>query len=93
MVEIVMMMWGKLAAIGLLKINEYWNKRYDIIVSDHDVANNILLRDSSYSVGVVVWPKFNNTRFFLTEVIITSILYRSDPKKWFFWEVLLVQFE
>ena len=55
-------MSAKLDTLGLLKINAFWNKGYDIIISFHDVTNKILSLDSNYIVGVVMWPKFGNSR-------------------------------
>ena len=39
-----------------------------------DVTNKIFLHDSSYTVDVVMWPKFSNSSISMKEVIITSIL-------------------
>ena len=73
MVAIVMVS-AKLATIGLLKIEVFWNEGYDVIISAHDVTNKILLHNSNYIVGVVMWPKFGNSSISMKEVIITSIL-------------------
>ena len=45
---------AKMATLGLLEINVFWNKVYDIInfVYD-DVTNKTLSRDSNYIVNVV----------------------------------------
>ena len=51
-------MAAKMAAAGFLKINVFWKKGYDAIVSVHDVTNKILSRDSSYIVDAVMWPKY-----------------------------------
>ena len=32
------MMSAKLATLGLLKINVFWNNSYDVIISIHDVT-------------------------------------------------------
>ena len=66
-----MMMLAKMAALGLYKIKEFWNKDYDVIIFLHDVTNRILSRDSTYIV--VMWPKFDNSSTSMREVIITSI--------------------
>ena len=66
-----MMMLAKMAALGLYKIKEFWNKDYDVITFLHDVTNRILSRDSTYIV--VKWPKFDNSSTSMREVIITSI--------------------
>ena len=44
-------MSANLATQGLLEIKTFQNKYYDVIVSIHDVTNQILLRDSKYIVG------------------------------------------
>ena len=67
----ILMMSAKMASLGLLQIKVFENKDYDIIVSTHDVINNILSRSSDYIVDVVMWPKFGNS---MGEVIITLIL-------------------
>ena len=64
----ILMMSAKMAALGLLKINVFWNKDYDISLSIKDVTNKILSLSSNYVVDLVMWPKFGNL------VIITSIL-------------------
>ena len=48
------MMSAKMASLGLLQIKVFENKDYDIIVSTHDVINNILSRSSDYIVDVVM---------------------------------------
>ena len=48
-------MSAKLATSDL-KIKIFWNKGYDVIVSLHDVTNNILLQDSNEIVDAVMWP-------------------------------------
>ena len=66
----------KLATPGLLKLEIFWNKGYNVIIIDYDVTNKILLRDSNYIVDVVMWLKFSNSNYSVTirEVIIFSIL-------------------
>ena len=68
------MMSAKMATQGVLKIQIFWNKVYDVMISGHDVTSKILLRDSNYIVDVVMWPKFGNSSIYIREVIITSIL-------------------
>ena len=36
-----MMMLAKIAALGLFKIKEFWNKGYGVIIFLHDVTNRI----------------------------------------------------
>ena len=73
--DTILMMSAKMATLGHLKIKVFWNKVYDVIISVHEVTNNILSRDSNYTVNVVIWPKFGrNSSISTREVIITSIL-------------------
>ena len=58
---------AKIASLGLLKIKVFWNKGYDIIIS-----NKILSCDPKYIVDVVMWPKFDKSSTSVKEVIITS---------------------
>ena len=67
------MMSPKLATPGLLKITEFWNKGYDVIVPIDDVTSKILSRDSNYIVDVFMWQKFGNSGIFMGKVIATSI--------------------
>ena len=69
----ISMMSAKMATIDILK-RGMRNKGYDVIIYVHDVANEILSRDSKCIVGVVMWPKFGNSSIYMREVIITSIL-------------------
>ena len=69
-----LMMWAKMATLGLLKIRVVWNKDYDIIVSIHDVTNKVLSYDSKYVIDVVMWPKFGNCSISIRKIIINSIL-------------------
>ena len=69
-----LMMSAKLATLGLLKINVFWNKGYDVITFVCDVTNKILSRDLNHIVDVVMRPKFVNSRIPMRQVIITSIL-------------------
>ena len=68
------MMSAKMATQGLLKIMEFWNKGYDVIISVDDINNKILWHDSNYIVDVFMWPKFGNCSISMRKVIITSIL-------------------
>ena len=70
----ILIMSGKLATLGLLKIYIFWNKGYDVKISVHDVTNNILSRDSNYIVDVGMWPKFGKSSISMREVIMISIL-------------------
>ena len=68
-----LMMWAKLVNLDL-KIKVFWNKGYEVIVSVHDITNEILSRYSNYIVDVVMWPKFGNSSISMREDIIASIL-------------------
>ena len=70
----ILMMSAKIATLGLLKINVFWNKVYDVIIYLYNVPNKTLLRDSNYIVDVVMWLKFGYPSISMREVIITSIL-------------------
>ena len=64
------MISAKMATPGLLKINIFWKKAYDVIIFAHDVTITILSYDSNYSVNAVMWPKFGYSSVSVTEVII-----------------------
>ena len=69
----VLIMWAKMATLGLLKIRVFLNKGYDVIISVRDVTNKFLSHYSNYIIDVVMWPKFGNC-IPMRKVIITSIL-------------------
>ena len=69
----ILMMPEKLATLGRLEIKLFWNKVYDVIISVHDVTNNVFSQDVNI-VDVVIWPKFGNYSIFTEEVIKTLIL-------------------
>ena len=56
----ILMMATKMAAAGLLKTRIFWNKVYEVMISVHDVTNEVLSHDSNYIVDVVMWQKFGN---------------------------------
>ena len=66
-------MSAKIVTLGLLKINVFLNKGYEVITSFYDVTKKLSL-DSNYIVHVVVWPRFGNLSISMREVIINSIL-------------------
>ena len=70
----ILMMSGKKAIPGLLKIKFFWRKVYDVIIYVHDVTNKILSRDSNYIVDVVMWSEFGNSSISMREVVIASTL-------------------
>ena len=51
---------SKIEFPGLLRIQIFQNKGYDVIIPDYDVTNKILSRESNYNVDAVMWPKFGN---------------------------------
>ena len=69
-----LVMSPKIAILGLLKIKVFWNKGVDVIIYVHVATNEILSCDSNCIVNVVMWPKFGNSRIYMREVIITSML-------------------
>ena len=50
----ILMMSAKIDTSGILKIKVFWDKGYDVIISNHDVSNKMLSRDSNYIVDVVM---------------------------------------
>ena len=48
---VAILMSGKMATPGLLKITVFWKKGYDLKISVHDVTNKFLFRDSNYILG------------------------------------------
>ena len=42
---------------GLFKINLFWNNSYDVIISNHDIINKILWRESDHIVDFVYVTK------------------------------------
>ena len=57
------MMSAKMATLGLLKIKVFWDKGYYVIYYVYDAKNKILSHDSSYTMGVVMWPKLVTLAF------------------------------
>ena len=55
---IILMISLKIGTLSLLKMEVFWNKGYDVIISVHDVANNNLSCDSNHTVDVVMWPSW-----------------------------------
>ena len=70
----ILIMSAKMATASLLKIKEFSNKGYDIIISVHDVTNKNLSRDSNYILDAVMRSKFGNSSISMREVMITSVL-------------------
>ena len=70
----IFMISAKLATLGLLKLKVFWNEGYDVMIFLHGVTNEILSRESNYTVDVVMWPNSGNSSTSMREVIIISIL-------------------
>ena len=79
----VLMMPAKMDTLDL-KINVFWYKGYEVIISIQDVTNKSLSRDSNYIVDVVTLPKFGNCSITMREVNFTrlwpvkSLFFRGD---------------
>ena len=63
-----------MATPGLLKITDFWNKGYDVMISVDGVTNKFLSRDSNYIVDVFMWLKFGNSSIGMREVIMTEVI-------------------
>ena len=55
--------------LGLLKINLFQNKGYNVIIFVHDVIKKNLSRDSNYITDVVMRPKFGNFSISTTSIL------------------------
>ena len=53
-IVIIMIMSAKLDTLGLLKINVFLGKGYEIIILVRDIINKLSSRDSNYIVNVVL---------------------------------------
>ena len=53
-----MLMLPKLATLGFLKINVFWNKDPDVTILVYGVRNKILSSDSNCTAKMVMWSKF-----------------------------------
>ena len=74
MVEILMMS-GKLATLGPLKIKLFWwIKVYDAIIFTYDVTNKSLTPESVNIVDVVIWLKVEKSGTSMRKVTIASFL-------------------
>ena len=70
----ILMISANLVSLSFLKIKEFWNNVYDVILYVHHTAIKFLSSDSNYIVNVVMWPKSGNSSISMREVIITLIL-------------------
>ena len=71
---VAILMSPKLASLGLLQTEVFWETCYDVIISAHDVTNKILSRDLNFVVVVAMWSKFGSSNISTREVVITWIL-------------------
>ena len=78
------MMLVKLATLDLLLKKVFGNKGYNVIISVHDFSCKVLSRESSYTVVKVMWPKSDNSKISMREVIITFVLKGYDQKQHLF---------
>ena len=67
-----MMMLAKIAALGLFKIKEFWNKGYGVIFFSMTSPTEFMTC-STYIVDAVMWLKIDSSSTSMWEVIITSI--------------------
>ena len=69
----ILIMSAKLVILGLLKIKIFQNNEYDVMISVHDVTNEIFSGNSNYIIDMAMGPKFGNSSLSMREVIITSV--------------------
>ena len=77
-------MSAKITSLGFVKTKIFWSKGYDVIFSVFGVTSKILLLDSTFTVNMIMWPKFDCCNITMREVIITSTLQRFEKKNRFF---------
>ena len=63
----ILMISSQMATAEVLKINVFWNKSFDVIISVHNATIKILSRDSNFTVDVIMWSKFDQTLEFVWE--------------------------
>ena len=80
----ILMMSAKKVNPGLRERKIFLKKGYDVIILVSDVTNKIFSLESNYTIDVVTWPKFGNSRISMREVIITSINKNLTRKTAFF---------
>ena len=83
----ILMMSAKLETAGLLKVNIFWNKGYDVVIFVYDVTNKILWCVSNYVVDMVMWPKFGISSISMRKVCNLHFIEKTRiwPEKTFFW--------
>ena len=77
-------------SMDLLKINVFWNKGYDVIISVSDLTKKILSYESDYIVNVIMWPKFGNSIISMREIII--YIYQPSKSLQILWTWLFINF-
>ena len=50
----ILIMSAKFATLGLLKINVFWKKYFDVMISAHNVTNKNLSSNTNYIVDMVM---------------------------------------
>ena len=50
---------AKLATLGFLKINVFWNKGYGFIISVYEITSKILPGDQSLVTVAFIWEKLS----------------------------------
>ena len=78
----ILMIWSKLATLGLLKIKVFWSKGYDVIISVRDATSETLSADSNYIVDVVMLLKFGSSRISSRETIFLRVTVGSNSIIW-----------
>ena len=61
----ILMMSKKIVTPSLLKIKVFWNKDYDVIISDYDVISKILSHYTDSIVDLFMYDQSLVTRAFL----------------------------
>ena len=64
-----LMMSGKMATLGFLKVKVFEDNGYDVIIFIYAVTNKFLSYDLNYVVDVVMWLKFGNCSISIREVL------------------------
>ena len=77
----ILIISAKLVALGLLKVKIFWNKGYDIIISIHDVINQISSQILLYYItDLLMWPKFGNSSI-SWEKLLQPQFYKDSTRK------------
>ena len=82
----ILMILAKMVTPALVKIQIFWNKGYDVIISVSDATSKILSRDSNYIIDVVMWPKFGYCSISMRKSYHNLNFRRIWPEKTLFFE-------